>query len=513
MLKFLQGCPQDGNYRSGRTLQTMKRPSSHLEVEDRLNSIESEVRRIRALYERTLSYRLQDPETSLIHARKAAEAVCRQLFTKNFGCQPGSIMLEGLIEKLVSKGALPNSIVVPLRTIQGYGNFASHEHEDHTGGAAMTPDYIQPCLQALATVVSWYFSNNTVDSTRIPSVPNNDGGHSAVKGQPVHSKAEQPNAGGNSVPIDTLTPATRQSPVRIGDLALELGITSSAAIRLAREALRLELRTPSATLTPEQALQLEDAIRISRKEDAGSPYEKFRLLDLGDGIQIEFALIPSGSFIMGSPDDEEGHNDDEVVHEVQIKRPFYLGVYPVTQSQYKKVTGANPSYFTGANLPVEMVSWFDASGFCEVLSDRFGRRLRLPTEAEWEFACRGGTTTPFSFGNEMSTNLANYDGKFSYGGGSSGETRWHTTEAAAFPKNPWDVCDMHGNVWEWCSDWYGEYPAGGAIDPTGPKAGDIRILRGGSWFNSPADARSAQRDALDPGRRHSIYGFRLLMEP
>jgi formylglycine-generating enzyme required for sulfatase activity len=159
-----------------------------------------------------------------------------------------------------------------------------------------------------------------------------------------------------------------------------------------------------------------------------------------------------------------------------------------------------------------MVSWFDAASFCELLTERFGKRFRLPTEAEWEYACRAGTVTPFSTGNELSTNQANYDEKLGLNTSKDGVSRRATTPVNAFPPNPWGIHDLHGNVWEWCSDWYGPYPnLHKTTDPQGPDRGDIRILRGGSWFHSIADSRSAQRDALDPGRRHSIYGFRVAL--
>ena len=227
---------------------------------------------------------------------------------------------------------------------------------------------------------------------------------------------------------------------------------------------------------------------------------------------MALVLVPPGAFRMGSPVEEEGHNDDELTHTVVLSRPFYLGRHVVTQEQYQNMVGSNPSYFGGNRLPVEMVSWFDAVSFCEILSEKFGQRFRLPTEAEWEYACRAGTATAFATGAAITTDQANFDGKIGGLPDAPAESRWKTTPVDAFLPNAWGLHDMHGNVWEWCADWYGEYSKGETKDPTGPAAGDIRILRGGSWFHGPADARSAQRDALDPGRRHSIYGFRVVME-
>jgi len=197
---------------------------------------------------------------------------------------------------------------------------------------------------------------------------------------------------------------------------------------------------------------------------------------------------------------------------VTITNGFYLGRVPVTQAQYEHVMSENPSYFKGPSLPVELVSYYDASGFCEALVRRGHRTFRLPTEAEWEFACRAGTSTAFSTGLELTDEQANFDGKFSYNGKSTGVCRRQTTPVEAFPPNAFGLRDMHGNVWEWCADWYGDYPDGPVSDPKGPPTGSIKILRGGSWFHGPADARCAQRDALDPGRRHSPYGFRVVMD-
>ena len=438
-------------------------------VAARLGNIELELQRIRDLYERTLSFQDNGPETAMMYARKAAEAICRQVFIREYGVSPDSLTLDGLIEKLNARRALPRAIAVPMRTIQGYGNFAAHE-QDSTSPEAITPEYIRPCLQALATVVTWYFGEQSVRPA--PAAP------------------------------------VRPGMVRVGDLGRRLGLSDAAVMRLAREVLNLELRTPSAMVSEAQAQALAEAARGG----AEAPAAPEKVLALGGGVEMAFALVPAGAFRMGSPQEEEGHNDDEILHEVRISRAFYLGRHPVTQAQYQAIVGSNPSYFQGPDLPVEMVSWFDAVAFCELLSERLGRKFRLPTEAEWEYACRAGTASAFHGGEGLTTAEANFDGKFTYGAGAPGETRWRTTPVGGFPANAWGLSDLHGNVWEWCSDWYGEYGTDPVADPAGPGSGDIRILRGGSWFHGPADTRSAQRDALDPGRRHSIYGFRVVLQ-
>ena len=178
--------------------------------------------------------------------------------------------------------------------------------------------------------------------------------------------------------------------------------------------------------------------------------------------------------------------------------------------------GNNPSYFKGNDLPVEEVSWNDAKEFIRKLNRKEGTdKYRLPTEAEWEYACRAGTTTPFSTGDCISTDQANYNGNYPGSGCSKGVYREKTVAVGSFAPNAWGIYDMHGNVWEWCDDWYGDYPASHATDPKGPSSGSVRVLRGGSWFIYASNIRSAYRygDNPDfrsyPGRWISDIGFRI----
>jgi formylglycine-generating enzyme required for sulfatase activity len=229
-------------------------------------------------------------------------------------------------------------------------------------------------------------------------------------------------------------------------------------------------------------------------------------------IGMEFVLIPADEFVMGSPKDEEGRLDNEgPQHRVKINRPFYMGATEVTQEQYERIVGNNPAQFKGARNPVETVSWEDAVEFCRKLSQEEGMNYRLPTEAEWEYACRAGTTTPFYTGWTISTDQANYDGTHSYGTGVEGVYRDETTPVASFSPNPWGLYDMHGNVWEWCGDWCGEhyYRKSPAADPTGPAIGSLRVLRGGSWSGHPAGCRSAFRFRRGPAAAHYYGGFRV----
>lgn len=215
---------------------------------------------------------------------------------------------------------------------------------------------------------------------------------------------------------------------------------------------------------------------------------------------MEFVLIPAGEFEMGSPKNEDGHKNvlkDETLHTVRISRPFCMGQVLVTQEQYEAVVGSNPSTFKGEKNPVENVSWEDAARFCEAAAKLTQRNILLPTEAQWEYSCRAGTITPFYFGATISTDQANYCGNFKYGAGQKGEFRKRTTPVGLFPANNFGLYDMHGNVFEWCRDWYSKdyYAVSPRSDPTGPATGHARVMRGGCWNVTPKYLRSAKRSA------------------
>ncbi len=227
-----------------------------------------------------------------------------------------------------------------------------------------------------------------------------------------------------------------------------------------------------------------------------------------NSIGMQLKLIPAGEFLMGSPAGEAGRDSDEgPQHRVKITKPFYLGVHEVTQAQYEAVMGKKPSYFKGSDLPVESVSWEEAKEFCQRLSARENRTYRLPTEAEWEYACRANTTTAYNFGNETSQ----LGGSAWFYGNSDGKTH----SVGAKRPNAWGLYDMHGNVWEWCEDWYGAeyYAKSPPEDPTGPATGSDRVFRGGSWSVSAANCRAANRSGYVPGYRNSRLGFRVAAVP
>jgi formylglycine-generating enzyme required for sulfatase activity len=223
--------------------------------------------------------------------------------------------------------------------------------------------------------------------------------------------------------------------------------------------------------------------------------------------------IPSGRFTMGSPATELGRRGDEAQHDVTIDRPFFLGQHEVTQQEWRAVVSMNPSRFgeCGPRCPVENVTFADVQQFLAVLNAQPDNELvyRLPTEAEWEYACRAGTVTPFSTGDVLTTAQANYNGKQPYGGAAPGMSRERPTRAAGFEANAWGLADMHGNVWEWTADWYGAYPAGESVGTHGAPAGGKRVVRGGSWQTGAASVRCATRSAVDPGAHDAGLGFRV----
>lgn len=233
------------------------------------------------------------------------------------------------------------------------------------------------------------------------------------------------------------------------------------------------------------------------------------------GVAFEFVEIPKGSFMMGAPDTEKkSDHDEKPLHKVNLNG-FYMCKYEITQSQWKAVMGANnnPSHFKGDSLPVEKVSWEDVQEFIKKLNQLTGKQYRLPTEAEWEYACRAGTTAPFFTGENITTDQANYNGNYPYNGNPKGEYRQKTVKVDTFAPNAWGLYNMCGNVSEWCNDLYEEYYYKNSPEdnPSGPKENDdnYRVCRGGAWNLFGKDCRSANR-AKAKGDFHFI-GFRLVL--
>ncbi len=247
-----------------------------------------------------------------------------------------------------------------------------------------------------------------------------------------------------------------------------------------------------------------------------------------NNMNMKLALIPKGEFLMGSPESETERSANEKQHRVKITKPFYMGVYPVTQDEYEKVMGVNPSCFSPIGthknrlvgvdtkqFPVEQVSWDDAVEFCRKLSKAEGKTYRLPTEAEWEYACRAGTTTPFYFGNTLNGDKANCDGSVPYGTTVKGQYLIRPAPVGSYEKNAFGLYDMCGNMCQWCSDWYDrEYGGTSPIDdPQGPKVGVSRVYRGGDWSSTGVNCRAASRSLANPDTRSLIRGFRLVLVP
>jgi formylglycine-generating enzyme required for sulfatase activity len=258
-----------------------------------------------------------------------------------------------------------------------------------------------------------------------------------------------------------------------------------------------------------------------------------------NSIGMKLVPVKPGTFLMGSPESEEGHDGYEYQHEVEITRPFYVGVYEVTQEQYERVMGKNPSSFSSTGrgkakvkgmdtrqFPVDFVTWEDAVEFCRQLSElpeekSKRRTYRLPTEAEWEYVCRGGhlcklPSQPFHFGNSLSSTQANIFGMHPFGGAPKGPFLGRTTKVGSYPPNPLGVYDLHGNVCEWCADWFDEqyYKQSPRQDPQGPEKGKRHVLRGGCWFVGGILCRAAFRCIdNDPGDRYGGFGFRVVLQP
>jgi len=257
-----------------------------------------------------------------------------------------------------------------------------------------------------------------------------------------------------------------------------------------------------------------------------------------NSVGMRFVLIPAGTFMMGSrdtaaevarrcamPNAQAGwFHDEHPRHKVTLSSAFYMSIHEVTQGCYeavtnparkdadKKITDEYPDGFKGTNHPVVKISWSDAEKFCKTLGTQEaekGRPYFLPSEAQWEYACRAGTLAPFSFGETISTDRANYHGGYTYGEGSKGPNREKPLPVGSFPPNKWGLYDMHGNVGEWCADRYGDYDGAAASDPVGPEEGNQRVLRGGSWRSYPGACRCGFRLRWEAGASSLNVGFRV----
>jgi formylglycine-generating enzyme required for sulfatase activity len=300
---------------------------------------------------------------------------------------------------------------------------------------------------------------------------------------------------------------------RVPPISIDENPHFKAALEHADPAYRRQILGHAVTLNR----RFEEMRRIQPSEHTAG---ERRVLTI-NGVEYAFRFCPPGTFAMGSPHDEANRQQNETQHQVTLTRGFWMLETEVTQLMWLSVMGNNPSRFQGANLPVEMVSWNDAQEYIEKLNDLAvapGFRFSLPTEAQWEYACRAGTITAFHFGNSLRQPrpplpagsrppargqplppaLANFSGR-------------QTQEVGSYHANAWGLRDMHGNVAEWVLDLLGEYPVGAVIDPAGTTTGSNRVVRGGGWNNDAQDCRSARRDRLGPSRQNSSTGLRLVL--
>lgn len=283
-------------------------------------------------------------------------------------------------------------------------------------------------------------------------------------------------------------------------VALYLAVLG-AAVGLSLAVIHASVPWPARALSAAEIQQMQ----MDAAKKWGVPER--RALDLGDGVTMELVLIPPGTFVMGSPPGERVVSGRETEHEVTLTRPFYMGVHEVTQAQFQAVMGTNRSHFQGPANPVECVSWNDADAFCRGLSARTGLRVELPTEAQWEYACRAGTITPFYTGETITTDDANFDG--TEGGLYEGSCPDRPLPVGNFPPNALGLHDMHGNIWEWCRDWQDAYPSRTQVDPAGPAAAYVKVLRGGCYQWRADRCRSAYRDGQSQTLRTPVHGFRV----
>jgi formylglycine-generating enzyme required for sulfatase activity len=286
----------------------------------------------------------------------------------------------------------------------------------------------------------------------------------------------------------------------------------------------LALAAPLAALLALPALE-EARAGEGRDRDAGTG-------TITNAVGMKLVPVPAGKFTMGSPKSEAERGEDEAQHEVEISRPYHMGAFLVTQEEYAKVMGKNGSWFSRngssrqkvqgmdtGRFPVDNVSWRDAQQFCERLSeldrkDGKARTYRLPTEAEWEYAGReaGKASTPFHFGASLGSAQANFDGRFPYGGADRGPYLARPCPVGSYRPNALGLYDVHGNLWQWCRDWYGKdyYKTSPAKDPQGPERGTTRVLRGGCWCYNGRECRSAYRGNEAPSFQDGTIGFRVV---
>ncbi|MEA5618368.1 bifunctional serine/threonine-protein kinase/formylglycine-generating enzyme family protein [Cronbergia sp. UHCC 0137] len=330
----------------------------------------------------------------------------------------------------------------------------------------------------------------------------------------VEERVMSPQKPENRIPLkdtELLVPEPKRKPSQSHSAS-----TPKSPLPPTIETQSFEFETAILTLKSGNFLGLGKSWEIQRSRRT----TRFFTEDLGRGVILQMVVIPDGNFLMGSPDSEiERSRDEGPQHAVTIK-PFFMGKFPVTQAQWQAISALpkvqidlnpDPSYFKGANRPVENVSWIEAREFCARLSKKAGKNYCLPTEAEWEYACRAGTTTPFYFGESITTDLANYNGNHIYSSEPKSQYREQTTDVGILPANAFGLYDMSGNIWEWCEDeWHSNY-IGAPVDGSARVSNNHnQLLRGGSWYDYPKFCRSSSRIKFARDYRDSLVGFRVV---
>jgi len=380
---------------------------------------------------------------------------------------------------------------VSAATVELIDRCLAKKPEERYADAAQLRKALEDCLAAITAppeVAPWEAETVPSNKRRAPAAPR------PASEPPAFAQTKQ---AGAAVAPEASRPRRNRMPIFIGVGILALGLVTFIAVRSG------SVERPVADI---ERVNLPDT----------------EILDLGNGVKLELVLIPAGKFIMGSPETERERAKDETQHEVTITKPFYMGRYEVTQEQYEAVMRKHSGAFGGARNPVDSVSWGEAQEFCKKATANLSRDptgaeqplarargselvVRLPTEAEWEYACRAGTTTRFFSGDAESA---------------LGDVAWHNSansDSRTHPvgqkkPNSWGLYDMHGNVWEWCQDWYYvEYGEGTVTDPKGVATGEFRVLRGGSWSSGPRDCRSANRGRISPFNQGISNGFRVVV--
>ncbi len=473
-------------------------------LEDRIATLERELNRIHKLYEKAVLYQSADPEISLSQARKSAEAVCKNIYIREGleedGKPVAKMMLNDLISILTRSGILPAHISVSLGTIQAFGNFGTHDQGDES--EFITVEYIKPCLQALNTVVHWYFMRYSQEGL--------------LYGRDRSPAAQEVLVGNERLYFDSF------------EMAFADGVVDG------QERVLLDRRREDLGISLERVRTIENIVKSRHQatpgeqphpldpDDEDSIGEGDNALELDGWLSIvskRTVPLPAGIFQMGS---ENGAENEKPTHEVALSG-FSMAKCPVTQRDFEKICGINPSNFAGdPNRPVESVSWFDAIKFCNRLSkaDKLvpvysiaeegivanfrNNGYSLPTEAEWEYACRAGSPADFYWGdNEKEAGLHAWCD-------SNSDDTTHTVGTKR--KNAFGLFDMVGNVWEWTNDFFNQeyYGTSDRTDPLGPEFGEYRVLRGGCWFNGQNRLRSSCRLKRLPNLVDDVTGFRFV---